>query len=122
MSGHKIERIQSDIAFQLSAILPKLKDPRISGLLSIVRVEVSNDLGVAKVYVGSMEGLEGAKRAVAGLKNAAGYIRRELGAKLQLRKVPELRFIADNSIEHSAAISKLIDDYSSHGDDEHENA
>ena len=122
MSGHKIERIQSDIAFQLSAILPKLKDPRISGMLSIVRVQVSNDLSVAKVYVGSMEGLEGAKRAVAGLKNAAGYVRRELGGNLHLRKVPELRFIADNSIEHSAAIARLIDDFSPRGDDIHENA
>ncbi|MEE1187214.1 MAG: 30S ribosome-binding factor RbfA [Acutalibacteraceae bacterium] len=120
MSGHKIERIQSDITFQLSNIIPTLKDPRISGLLSIVRVEVTNDLSYAKVYVGSLEGLEQAKKAVKGLTNASGYIRRELSSKLKLRKTPELRFIADNSIEHSASISKMIDDFSSDGDNEND--
>ena len=120
MSGHKIERIQSDITFQLSNIIPSLKDPRISGLLSVVRVEVTNDLSYANIYIGSLEGLQQAKLAVKGLTNASGYIRRELSSRLKLRKTPELRFIADDSIDHSAMISKMIDDLAPNGDNQDE--
>ena len=62
-----------------------------------------------QVYVSAMEGIEHAQNAVKGLKSAAGYIRHELSLRLRLRHTPELRFIADNSIEHSADISKLLD-------------
>ena len=57
---------------------------------------------------------------VKGLTNASGYIRRELSSRLKLRKTPELRFIADNSIEHSAMISKMIDDFAPNGDNQDE--
>lgn len=112
MGGYKINRITEDILRELSDIMRELKDPRISGLLSIVRVEVSGDLSYAKVYVGAMEGIETAKKAVEGLKSASGYIRRELSSRMSLRKVPELKFIADDSIEHSAHISKMLEDFS----------
>lgn len=108
--GYKIDRISTDVQRELTAILRTVKDPRVSGLmLSIVHVDVTNDLSYAKVYVGAMEGYDAAVSAVAGLKSAAGYIRRELGSRLSLRKVPELRFVADNSIEHSAEITRMID-------------
>ena len=110
MAGYKIDRIAHDMHRELADILRTLKDPRITGLLSIVRVEVSNDLSVAKVYVGAMEGLDAAKNAVAGLKSAGGYIRRELGGRMKLRKMPELRFIADNSIERSAQIAHMLEE------------
>lgn len=57
-----------------------------------------------------MEGFDAAKEAVAGLKNAAGYIRREIGQRLRLRKTPELRFVADDSIEHGMSIAKMLND------------
>ena len=93
---------------ELTAILRTVKDPRVTSvMLSVVRVEVTNDMSYAKVYVSAMEGLEAAKAAVKGLTSGQGYIRRELGGTLHLRHVPELRFIADNSIEYSANIASI---------------
>ena len=101
-------RSAEDIRRELTDIFRSLKDPRISGFLTVVKVDVSNDLSYAKVYVSAMEGIEAAKESVKGLKNAAGFIRRELGLRLEMRKIPELKFIADDSIEHSAEILELI--------------
>ena len=101
-------RSAEDIRRELTDIFRSLKDPRISGFLTIVKVDVSNDLSYAKVYVSAVEGIEAAKESVKGLKNAAGFIRRELGLRLEMRRLPELKFIADDSIEHSAQILGLI--------------
>ena len=110
MPSHRIDRSAEDIKRELTDIFRSLKDPRVTScLLSIVRVELTNDFSVCKVYVSAMEGIEHARNAVKGLKSAAGYIRHELSLRLRLRHTPELRFIADNSIEHSADISKLLD-------------
>lgn len=108
MAGYKINRITSDIKLCLSEILKDVKDPRVSKMLSIVKVDVSNDLSYAAVYVSAIEGYAETVSSVKALKGAAGYIRRELGARMSLRKVPELRFIADDSIEQSANISRII--------------
>lgn len=111
MPGHKIGRITEDVKRELTAILRDLKDPRVKDcFLSVVRVEVTNDLSYGTVYVSTMEGLERTKTAVAGLKSAAGYIRRELGRRLSLRHVPELIFKATDSIEYGAHISKVLRD------------
>ncbi len=108
MAGYKIDRITSDMQLALSEMFRELKDPRISQLLSIVKVNVSGDLSYATVYVSAIEGREATLESVKGLKSAAGYLRRECGRRLSLRKVPELRFIADDSIERSANISKIL--------------
>lgn len=110
MASYKIGRLSEDIKRELSAMLRELKDPRISKLLSIVRVEVSGDLSHCKVNVSAIEGFEKTKESVEGLTSASGFIRRELTNRLHLRKCPEMKFIADDSIEHSAQISKLIKD------------
>ena len=109
MPNFKSMRTAEDIRRELTDIFRSLKDPRISGFLTIVKVDVSADLSYAKVYVSAMEGIEKAKESVVGLKSAAGFIRRELGLRLQMRKSPELKFIADDSIEHSAELLKLIE-------------
>lgn len=108
MAGYKIDRITSDIRAALSDMFRELKDPRISKLLSIVKVNVSGDLSYATVYVSAIEGYDKTLDSVKGLKSAAGYLRRELGRRMSLRKVPELRFIADDSIDKSAHISQII--------------
>jgi ribosome-binding factor A len=108
MLGFKMGRVTSDIKLALSDILREVKDPRVSKLLSIVKLDVSGDMSYAKVYVSAIEGKEKTEESVKALKNAAGYIRRELGSRLKLRKVPELRFVADDSIEVSANISRVI--------------
>ena len=78
--------------------------------MSIVRVEVTNDLSYCTVQISAIEGLDRAKQAVKGLKSASGFIRRELGHRLKLRHVPELIFNATDSIEYSAHISRILND------------
>ena len=111
MAGFKINRVTSDIRLALSDILREVKDPRVSKLLSIVKLDVSGDMSYAKVYVSAIEGKDKTEESVKALKGAAGYIRRELGSRLKLRKVPELRFVADDSIEVSANISRIVNNF-----------
>lgn len=109
MASHRIERTTEDIKRELTAIFRELKDPRVSSaFLSIVRVEVTNDLSYCTVHVSAIEGLDRAKEAVKGLKSASGFVRRELGQRLKLRHVPELIFTATDSIEYSANISRIL--------------
>ena len=111
MASYRMDRTGEDIMRELTAILRTVKDPRVSGgMISIVRVDVTRDLSYATVYISAMEGLDAAKTAVKGLTSAAGYMRRELGNALKLRHVPELKFIADDSIGHSARIAKTLAD------------
>ena len=111
MPTHKLGRITEDVSRELSAIVRELKDPRVTGcLLSVVRVEVTNDLSYCTAYVSTVEGLERSKEAVQGLKSASGYIRRELGRRLKLRHAPEMIFKATDYIEYGARISKLLND------------
>lgn len=112
MAGYKTDRVAEDIKREIIAIIrDEIKDPRVQGkLLTVVRVEVSGDLSYAKAFISAMEGYEAAQEAAKGLKNAAGYIRREVGQRLRLRKTPEIRFIADDSIEHGMSIAKMLKD------------
>ncbi len=111
MASHRIERTTEDIKRELTAIFRELKDPRVTqAFLSIVRVEVTNDLSYCTVQISAIEGLDRAKEAVKGLKSASGFIRRELGHRLKLRHVPELIFNATDSIEYSAHISRILND------------
>ena len=111
MPSFKTGRTASDIRRELSALIGGLKDPRISKLISIIKVDVSGDMSYATVYVSAIEGYEKTVESVKGLKSGAGYLRRELGSRVKMRKTPELRFIADNSIEHSAHIAEIIESF-----------
>ena len=108
MQSIKISRISEDIKLTLVEIFRMVKDPRVSSMLSIVKVDLSNDLSHCKVYVSALEGYEKTLQSVQGLKSAAGYVRHELSTRLHLRKVPELHFIADDSIEYSANINRIL--------------
>lgn len=109
MAGHRIERTTEDIKRELTAIFRELKDPRVAGaFLSIIRVDLTNDLSYCTVYISAMEGMDRAKEAAKGLKSASGFIRRELGARLRIRHTPELVFKATDSIEYSANISRIL--------------
>ena len=119
MPSYKLDRVNEDVRRELTAILREVKDPRVTGcLLSIVRVEVTNDLSYCTVYVSTMEGLDRTKEAVKGLKSAAGYIRRELGRAVKLRHTPELLFKPTDSIEYGAHISRLLEDMDLPADDD----
>ncbi|MCQ2469465.1 MAG: 30S ribosome-binding factor RbfA [Ruminococcus sp.] len=110
MPNFKNSRTAEDIKREITAILRDLKDPRIDKMLTVIRADLSGDMSFCKVYVSSFEGLERAKESVKGLKSAEGFIKRELFHRLKLRKAPSLVFIADNSTEISAEISKKLND------------
>jgi len=111
MAGYRIDRVSEDIRRELAAIIRELKDPRVQDvLLTVVNVEVSSDASYAKAYISAIEGIETAKLAVKGLTSASGYIRREIGKRLHLRKTPEFKFIADDSIEKGMNITKTLGD------------
>ena len=110
MPSYRIQRLSEDVMRELSALMRELKDPRVSGkMLSIVKLELSGDLSYCKVYVSSMEGIEATRQAVKGLTAAGGFIRHEIGQRIKMRKSPEFRFVADDSIEHSAKIAGMIE-------------
>lgn len=112
MAGFHIDRISEDIKREIISIMRELKDPRISDMLTVIKVDVSGDLSYAKVYISAIEGMDVAKRSVKGLESASGYIRKQLGTRLHLRKSPELKFIADDSIEKGMDIFEKIKELS----------
>lgn len=109
MSSNRINRINEEIHKELSSLLRKVKDPRVQDtMISITRVETTPDLRYAKIYVSFLQE-DRAKDAMAGLKSAGGFLRRELAHSLQLRYAPELVWSLDDSIAYGAKMLKLID-------------
>ncbi|WHH58980.1 30S ribosome-binding factor RbfA [Petroclostridium sp. X23] len=108
MSYNRINRISEEVKKELGEIVRELKDPRIPMMTSVVNVQVTRDLRYAKVYVSVMGDKEAQSNAIAGLKSAAGFMRKEIGKRVQLRYTPELLFILDESMEHGAYINRLL--------------
>lgn len=109
MPGYKTERTAEDIKREIISILSDIKDPRVAGkMLTVVKVLVSGDCSYAKVYVSDLAGMDSAKEAAKALNGAQGYIRREIGQHLHLRKAPELKFYADDSIAHGMEIAQKL--------------
>ena len=111
MPGYKNQRTAEDIKREIIAVLKEIKDPRVAGkMLTIVKVDVSSDCSYAKVYVSDLAGMDSAKEAAKALNGAQGFIRREIGHNLHLRKAPELKFYADDSIAHGMDIVRQLND------------
>ena len=111
MPNFKNGRLSEDIKREISGLIrEEIKDPRVNGsLVSVVRTELSGDNSHCKVYISSIEGQDAAKTAVKGLESASGLIKRRISNVLHLKKCPELKFIADDSIEHSAEIARKLE-------------
>ena len=118
MASNRINRINEEIQKALAELLRSVKDPRVSGtMISVTRVETTPDLRFAKIYVSFLEENK-AKDALKGLTSAAGYLRRELGAALQLRHTPQLQWALDDSITYGAKMLKLINSLDTGADKE----
>ena len=108
MAFDRTDRISEEVRRALDKIIREIvKDPRVAGTWSITRADVTRDLRYCKVRVSV---LEDEKRAdlIKALKNAAGFIRRELGREVDLRYTPELIFEGDTNIEYAAHIDKIL--------------
>ena len=107
MASNRIVRINEEIQRELSALIPAVKDPRVSGMISVTAVETTPDLRYAKAYISVLD-KENGERVLKGLRSASGWLRRELGSALRLRYTPELVFQLDDSIDKGAHILELL--------------
>ena len=107
MASNRIGRINEEIQRELASLIPNVKDPRVSGLISVTAVDTTPDLRYAKIYISVLDKSDCAQ-VLKGLKSASGYLRRELGHALQLRYTPELTFVRDDSIEQGAHILDML--------------
>ena len=118
MASNRINRINEEIQKELSALLRTVKDPRVQDtMISITRVETTPDLRYTKVYVSFLQE-EKAEGAMKGLKSAAGFLRRQLGANLKLRYAPEIVWALDDSITYGARMLSLINSLGVKSDEE----
>lgn len=120
MANQRTERLGSELQRTLAQILREdVRDPRVNSMVSVLRAEVTPDLDICKAYISVYGSPEQQAQAANALKKAAPFIRRRLGQRMTIRKLPELKFIYDDSIEYSVHISSLIDSLNiSDSDDE----
>jgi ribosome-binding factor A len=104
------ERVAQFMRREIAEILEhRLNDPRLQGLVvSVTDVEVTHDLSSAKVFVSVLETGEARERALAALQSAVGFVRHLLSSRLELREVPEIRFLHDTSIERGARVEEIL--------------
>ena len=102
------ERLGALIEQILSDLIRGMKDPRVAGLVSVARVEVTQDASLARVYISVMGTEEQRKDTMGALGHAAGFLRSRLGDQLTIRHVPELQFLLDRSIEEGDRVVQLI--------------
>ena len=112
--SHRIERVNQLIRQEISDLLRReIKDPRLSQFIAVTEVATSPDLRNAKVYISFISDEQQKQRALDALAGASNFFRKEMARTLRLRRIPELSFHWDNSIERGARIMNLIDDVSS---------
>ncbi len=104
------QRLGAQVLRTLSEVLRfEVKDPGLNGV-SLTAVEMTRDVSVAKVYFSLLNPDHDPKIAREGLQRASGFLRGKLGRALEIRHVPELRFLHDDSVAHGIEISRLIDE------------
>ena len=109
MPNFNIKRLSEDIRRELSAAVSGVKDPRVAdGLVTVTRCEVTSDLSYCKVWVACMGGENRTAKAVEGMRAAGGYFKKCIASRIRMRKIPELIFMPDNSLEYSEHIENII--------------
>jgi len=108
-ANHRHERVGEEIAHEINAMLAgELKDPRLEGSVVASEVRVQPDMKHARVFISVNGTSQEQSAAIKALEHAAGFIRRELGERLQLRRLPELHFTLDLSEQRGERIEKLL--------------
>ena len=106
--GRRTDRLGHEIRVILAELMAReVKDPRI-GFATITRVELTADLHHARVYVSVLGSADEQEQTIEGLRSASGFLRREIGRRLDLRRAPELAFVLDHSAEAGERIEMLL--------------
>ncbi len=117
MASNRKGRINEELQRELSALIRTLKDPRVQqSMVSVTKVEATGDLRYAKVYISVLD-KDKSRETLKGLRSAGGFLRREIGSRLQLRYTPELVFEEDDSIAYGAKMYALLKSLEPHGDE-----
>lgn len=106
----KHQRLEQDVKVALSNIITyDVKEPSVTGLISVTDVKITPDQKYAKIYI-SIFGKQNKEKVIEALKKATGYIKSELARKVRMRNIPSLQFELDDSIEYGAYMDKVIDE------------
>jgi len=109
VSNRRNERLSQEIREDVARIVGQLKDPRI-GFVTITRVDLTPDMRTAHVYVGILGGGADREKTLTGLRQAAGFVRRELGRRLHVRHTPEIAFHYDEGLDATERVAQLLDE------------
>ena len=109
MSGRRNERLSEGIREDVARIVGQLKDPRI-GFVTVTRVDLTPDLRTAHVHVGILGGGADREKTLAGLRQASGFVRRELGRRLHVRHTQEIAFHYDEGLDATDRVAQLLDE------------
>ncbi len=121
MANFNLRRLNEDIKREISAAVGGVKDPRVAkNFVTITHCEVTSDLSYCKVMIACMGGEGRTAKAVEGMKAASGYFKKCIASRVKMRKIPELIFLPDNSLEYSMHIEEIIAGF--HKDDSAEEA
>lgn len=111
MADDRVKRIAAEIKKALSFIIKEeIRDPRISEMASVIKVELTKDIKFAKVFISVYDTKDRENSTIEALAHAEGFIKKLLGLKVKLRRMPELSFVLDDSIEYSIKISRIIEE------------
>lgn len=109
MPNHNLGRLTEDIKREISAAMPQLTDKRISeGFVTVTHMELTSDLSYCKVMVSVMGGEEKTDEVISVLQKAEGFFKKRINARIKMRKMPEIIFIADNTLDYYEKIDRII--------------
>ena len=109
MANFNIKRLSEDIKREISAAVGGVKDPRVAkNFVTVTHCEVTNDLSYCKVHIACLGGEDKTSKAVEGMTAASGYFKKRIATAIRVRKIPELIFLPDNSLEYAALIEDII--------------
>lgn len=109
MPNHNLGRLTEDIKREISTAMTQLTDKRVSeGFVTVTHVDLTSDLSYCKVMVSVMGGEEKTDEIIGVLQKAEGFFKKRINARIKMRKMPEIIFIADNSLDYYEKIDKII--------------
>lgn len=121
MANHNIDRLTEDVKREISIAMHEIKDSRIADeIVSVPRVEITNDLSYCKVYISVLGGEEKGEAAAECLKKAAGFFKRRINSRIKMRKMPELIFLVDKSLDYYEKMSRVLDNLPKPAEDNNE--